>query len=71
MKAIIQFDLPAESLEHQDALNGSQFKIIIGDLLNHIRSKTKYETPSKSKLQVYEELREFILSELESRDLTI
>lgn len=69
MKATLEFNLPEESIEHYDAINGARFKEVINEVLNHIRSKTKYSDPPKAKLQVYEEIRELIMSEME--DLVI
>lgn len=36
MKAILQFDLPEETVEHQDALNGTKYKCIIDDIWNEV-----------------------------------
>jgi hypothetical protein len=42
MKAIIEFNLPEETQEHKDALNGWKYKSIIKDIFTELRKKRKY-----------------------------
>jgi hypothetical protein len=69
MKAILEFNLPEEQEEHRLALNGCKYNCVIIDTLNHIRSKLKYQNLPTKTQKIYEELREFILSELDGIDL--
>lgn len=42
MKATLTFELPAESQEHDNALRGADYRGLVEDLLNELRSITKY-----------------------------
>lgn len=46
MKAILEFDFDKEDsddrLEFQDAINGTKWKMLVWDLDQHLRTKTKY-----------------------------
>jgi hypothetical protein len=43
MKAILEFDLPEEQAEHETALNGNKYKIILAELDNWLRGIAKYQ----------------------------
>ena len=43
MKAILEFTLPEERDEHQEALAGTKYLGILQDLDNELRSTIKYE----------------------------
>ena len=45
MKAKLEFDLPEESNEHNDALNGTKYKLIISEILEWLRSTLKHSPP--------------------------
>lgn len=65
MKAILEFELPQESEEHNLALNGGLYKSIIDDTFSWIRKKEKYdETLTEDQYKILDELREFIANEL-------
>lgn len=61
MKAILEFELPQESEEHQLALNGWKYKSIIDDIFAKIRHMDKYEDKDSIEL---DELRSFISEKL-------
>jgi hypothetical protein len=42
MKAILEFDLPEERVEHISAVKGMDAILVIDDLLNEIRSYLRY-----------------------------
>lgn len=42
MKATLEFTLPDESAEYNDAMRGVRYRIAIQDCLNELRSKLKY-----------------------------
>lgn len=44
MKATLEFNLPEEQTEHQNALLGASALVTIDDLLEEIRSKLKYRS---------------------------
>lgn len=43
MKAILEFNLPEDTQEYENAMNGQRLSIVISDLLNYLRQKSKYE----------------------------
>jgi len=43
MKAILEFDLPEDSNDHEYAVKGIEMRILISDLENEIRQKLKYD----------------------------
>jgi hypothetical protein len=42
MKAILEFNLPEETLEHHDALHGTVWKLCLGDLDQELRNAQRY-----------------------------
>ena len=60
MKAILEFDLPEESPEHQAAINGTKYSSIITELLEYIRSELKYKEPNEERTKILEKLRSII-----------
>ena len=42
MEAILKFNLPEETIEHKDALNGTDYKIALCDIDKMLRDKDKY-----------------------------
>lgn len=42
MKAILEFNLPEETSEHENALNGISYKISIEEFDNWLRGLSKY-----------------------------
>jgi hypothetical protein len=43
MKAILEFTLPEEQEEHQNAVKGFCYKLALEDMDNYFRSRLKYE----------------------------
>lgn len=43
MKAILEFNLPEESVEHLLALRGDAYKYALDDMDNYLRARLKYE----------------------------
>lgn len=43
MKAILEFNLPQDEVEHQLALNGANYKIALDEMDNYLRNRLKYE----------------------------
>lgn len=46
MKAILEFNLPEESVEHLLALRGDAYKYALDDMNNYLRARLKYEALS-------------------------
>lgn len=45
MKATLEFNLPEDMIDHQDALNGCKYRAILGDLLRFARRCDKSDEP--------------------------
>lgn len=57
-KAILEFNLPEESEEHSNALNGSSYRYNIKDFDNWLRNKLKYENLSEQESKLFQEVRD-------------
>jgi len=58
-KAILEFDLPEEQSEFENALNGVNYRILLGDLYTWLRAKWKYgndETEAEWASKVWEKV---------------
>ena len=62
MKATLEFNLPEEQTEFQDAVDGSNFKHVLWKLDQHCRSNVKYasDMANDEVLDTYEEIRDLI-----------
>lgn len=58
MKAILEFNLPEENEDHDLALNGYKYKIIVDEIDNYLRSKLKYEDLSDVEHDIYQKVRD-------------
>lgn len=65
MKAILEFQLPEESQEHKIALEGQKYASATESMFNWIRSKQKYRDLTIEEHNLLDELRQFLVSELE------
>lgn len=68
MKATLEFTLPEEEVEHLDALQGSQAKRVILEVLNMLRDASKYRGQSVTDI---DELRTFIHSACTAYGVTL
>ena len=66
MKAILEFDLPAESVEHRTALNGSAWAGAMYELDQWLRGINKHGPESKIEVS---EVRGKLYEELNARGL--
>ena len=65
MKAILEFNLPEDSEEHETALNGYKYKLCWDEFRQIIRARHKYESQNeftyddimKLMVEIYEEYR--------------
>ena len=62
MKAKLEFYLPEEQIDFQDAIDGSNFKLVLWKLDQYYRAKVKYasDMANGEVLDTYEEVREQI-----------
>ena len=77
MKAILEFDFDKEDsddrLEFQDAINGTKWKMLVWDLDQHLRTKTKYasDNDNPDAVNALYVLREYLHGLLAERNLDI
>lgn len=71
MKAILEFTLPEEHHEHQDALRGSEWKWALSDLAGYLRNQIKHAENSAEEYQTFERVREQLFEILEERGLDL
>lgn len=64
MKATLVFSLPEESVEHRDALQGSEAKMVLWEIDQRCRSMLKHGEPCRETADVLQEIRDMIPFEL-------
>lgn len=69
MKAILEFNLPEEQQEHQDALQGSLWKWAVDDITSHLRNESKHVDHSVEEYQILDAIRERVAEILRERGL--
>ena len=60
MKAILEFNLPEDVDGHQDAINGTRWKIVVSELDNALRDKLKYGNLPSPVHKALREIREHL-----------
>ncbi len=59
MKGILKFDLPEEKIEFDNAIKGSDWKNMVFEFNQHLRSEIKYNSSlSESELEIYEKVQD-------------
>lgn len=53
MKAILEFDLPEENRDFQEAINGKNYKSAIWEFDELLRSEIKYKEPTEDSYKAY------------------
>lgn len=73
MKAILKYDLPEEREEYDIAMHGVDYMLVLHDLSNFLRSKTKYnpENESDEAMEIYDKVREELYRLLNSHGVEI
>jgi hypothetical protein len=67
--ATLTFTLPDERDEHYTAINAGRYRSVIYEMQMYLRNKLKYEELDEIEARVYQELREFIVAELDGLDV--
>jgi hypothetical protein len=72
MKATLEFTLPEEQEEFASAVAGSAYKSVVCELQAELRNRIKYaeDTQLPEVTEAYVQLRQFLLEQLEDRDLS-
>ena len=71
MTAALTFNLPEESVEHQDAIDGWKWKSVVNRTLEEIRHELKYNNPSEETGKKWEQMRACIFSWLAEENLSV
>lgn len=71
MTASLTFNLPEESVDHQDAIDGWKWKSVVNRTLEEIRNELKYNNPSEETGKKWEQMRACIFSWLSEENLKI
>jgi len=71
MKATLEFNLPEDREEHNYALNGILYSIVLDEIDNFLRTKLKYhyESLSEDTQAAYQEIRDLLHQEKAERNL--
>ena len=68
-KGMLTFDLPEEEEDFRSAQEGSGWKHLLMDILNHLRAEINHGSITEEKKAAYEEVRELIWNSIEDRNL--
>ncbi len=71
MKATLEFDLPEENHEHQDALRGSEWKWALTEVADYLRGQIKHADNSAEEYRTFERVRERLFGILDDRGLNL
>jgi hypothetical protein len=71
MKAILEFNLPEDTVEHSDAINGTDYKFVLQDMDSTLRHYQKYGHEYKTADEAIEMIRKELFSELSARNLSL
>ena len=69
----IQFDLPAESDEHECAINGWKYKYVLSELDSQLRSLAKYADPESDEIKSFspQKVRELLHNLLDDEGVSL
>lgn len=70
MKAIIEFELPQDASEHQTALDGWKWRMILNDVSESIRHDLKYNDLPELAAKPLDSLRGFIFQRMAEENLS-
>ena len=71
MKAILEFNLPEEQHEHQDALQGSEWKWALTEVADYLRNQIKHADNSAEEYRTFERVQERLFGILDDRRLNL
>ena len=71
MKAILEFNLPEEQHEHQDALQGPEWKYAVSELSGYLRGQIKHADHTAEEYRMLEAVHERLYKILEDRGLDL
>ncbi|MEY3311609.1 MAG: hypothetical protein RL348_942 [Bacteroidota bacterium] len=72
MKAILEFNLPDDQDDFQDAVNGQKWRLMVWNFDQHLRSQIKYNDKlSEEQYKVYEEIRDMLYQKMGEDGLSL
>lgn len=71
MKATLEFTLPDERSDHQDAVDGTRWRMVVWDIDQYLRNRIKYEELPEPVVKVLQELRDTIRERLGDNNLKL
>ena len=72
MKATLEFNLPDDQEDFQDAVNGLKWRVMVWNFDQHLRSQLKYnDNLSEEQYKVYEEIRDFLWEKMNEDGLSL
>jgi hypothetical protein len=71
MKATLEFELPIDAEAHWDAVQGSDWRWALQEVLDYLRTQTKHVDHTADEYRVYEAVREEIIRILDDRGLDL
>lgn len=70
MKATLEFNLPEEVAEYTDAVDGTNWKLVVWELERYLHDKIKYNDKlSDQELNVYNSIRDNLYEIISSKNL--
>lgn len=71
MKAILEFELPIDAQEYQDAVKGSDWRWAMEEIVGFLRRETKHANHTADEYAMLDKVRERISEILEDRSLDL
>lgn len=71
MKGILEFKLPEESEDFELAQQGLQWKCVVSELLDFLRSEVKYKDHTAEEYAMLDLIRDRIWEDLKDRNLSV
>lgn len=71
MKAILEFNLPEDQVEFEEAVNGGKWQYVLWKVDQELRSRTKYasDTDHEERVKALYEIRDFLHEQMHESGL--
>lgn len=71
VKVTLEFNLPEDFTEHQDAIHGSNWRAVVVGFSEHLRKELKYKEKSEEVYAALESLQRELLEHISDEELTL
>lgn len=72
MKATLEFNLPDDQEDFQDAVNGQKWRLMVWEFDQYLRSQLKYnDNLSEEQYKVYQEIRDMLYQKMGEDGLSL